>query len=374
MTPRLLQAVERSGSLPYYSMFQGDHRPYYLDLTASIVFADNTYEIARLKGSGLQLHDPRKVDKYRDILHEQLTYHKCYEKIQTMQQNTHDDTWNEHLTHEYQITDTVITETMIHAERAAGRKYSTRFDWSPSLLRAVQAFRFWKMRVKLHRGLTVSQAGLQKYHKEAEFPQNTYDNTYEEAAIVQAIKDAYKELRAKQKKHRELRFSYLESLAEVKVLHHSLHLEASAAAPTRTERTQHQVKQLIHREKRKRMYKKIGNTLNPQSSQGLNRVDIPDSRTKGTDLGSPEDPKTWKGPSISVTNPEEIAKIVASMNIKQYNQAQDTPFGSGVLADIIGHNGDTPAAKALLGGLLPEQILSSLMPETVWVLKTLATQ
>jgi hypothetical protein len=162
-------------------------------------------------------------------------------------------------------------------------------------------------------------------------------------------------------------------LAEAIVLHHSPHLEASAAAPTRTERTQHQVKQLIHQEKRKRMYKKIGNTLNPQSSQGLNRVDIPDSRTKGTDLGSPEDPKTWKGPWISVTNPEEIAKIVASMNIKQYNQAQDTPFGSGVLADIIGHNGDTPVAKALLGGLLPEQILFSLMPETVRVLKTLAT-
>jgi hypothetical protein len=57
-TPRLLPAVERSGSLPYYSMFQGDHRPYYLDLTASIVFADNTYEIACPKGRGLQLHDP----------------------------------------------------------------------------------------------------------------------------------------------------------------------------------------------------------------------------------------------------------------------------------------------------------------------------
>jgi hypothetical protein len=114
-------------------MFQGDHRPYYLDLTASIVFADNTYEIARPKGRGLQLHDPRIVDKYRDILQDQLTYHKCYDKIQNMQQNAYDDTWNEHLTHEYQITDTVITKTMIHAERAAGRKYSTRCPDLPIL-------------------------------------------------------------------------------------------------------------------------------------------------------------------------------------------------------------------------------------------------
>ncbi len=103
----------------------------------------------------------------------------------------------------------------------------------------------------------MSQAALQKYHKEADLPQVTYDNTYNEAALVQAIKDAYKELRDKQKKHRELRISYLESLAEAIVLHHSPHLEATAAAPIRTERTQHQVKQLIYRENAKDCIRKL---------------------------------------------------------------------------------------------------------------------
>ena len=101
VTPRLLPAVERSGSLPYYSMFQGDHRPYYLDLTASVVFADNTYEIACPKGRGLQLHDPRIVTKYKDALYEQLSYHKCHEKLQELQQCAQDNTWSEDLTIKY---------------------------------------------------------------------------------------------------------------------------------------------------------------------------------------------------------------------------------------------------------------------------------
>jgi hypothetical protein len=211
-----------------------------------------------------------------------------------------------------------------------------------------------------------------KYHTEATLPQDAYDAQYTEAAIVQAIKDAYQELRANQKKHRELRTLYLESLAEAIVLHQSPNLEASEAAPMRIERTKHHVKQLIHREKRKRMYKKIGTTLHPHSSTGLSRVDIPDSRAQGPNLGSPDDPKTWKGPWISVTHPEEIAKIVASMNVCQYNQAQETPFGSGALADLIGRNGDKPAAKALLEGSLPDHIFPSLLPETIRILRTLA--
>ncbi len=43
------------------------------------------------------------------------------------------------------------------------------------------------------------------------------------------------------------------------------------------------------------------------------------------------------------------------------------------MATIIGRNGDTPGAKALLNGQLLTEILSSLMPETVRILQTLAT-
>ncbi len=140
VTSKLLDAVQSSGSLPLYSLFQGDHRPYYIDLTAAIAFADNAYEIARPKGRGLQLHDPRIVSKYNEILTEQAAYHKLIDKALHFQETSDEGTWNESTTESYQRTDTLASETMIYAERKAGRKYTTAFDWSPQLHKQFKGF------------------------------------------------------------------------------------------------------------------------------------------------------------------------------------------------------------------------------------------
>jgi hypothetical protein len=72
VSPRLVGAVTHSGSLPLYSLFQGDHRPYYIDLDATVAFADNAYEICRPQGHGLQLCDPRIITKYIDSLRDHI--------------------------------------------------------------------------------------------------------------------------------------------------------------------------------------------------------------------------------------------------------------------------------------------------------------
>ena len=58
------------------------------------------------------------------------------------------------------------------------------------------------------------------------------------------------------------------------------------------------------------MFKKIGHTLAPNLTFGIACVDIPDNNAKGPGLGSPDDPKTWKGPWVSITKPEDIAKHI----------------------------------------------------------------
>jgi hypothetical protein len=76
---------------------------------------------------------------------------------------------------------------------------------------------------------------------------------------------------------------------------------------------------------------------------------------------------------MTLTNPDEIARVITSMNSAQYNQAFPTPFGSGPLANSMGRHGNTPVAQALLGGTLPGLELDGLLPETICILSTLAT-
>jgi hypothetical protein len=78
------------------------------------------------------------------------------------------------------------------------------------------------------------------------------------------------------------------------------------------------MKNLLKRERNKRMYRKIGSTLAPNLSLELNRVDIPDPNAKDPGLGSPNDPKNWKGPWISIKHPEKIAQQICISNRNQY--------------------------------------------------------
>ena len=370
---RLNEAVERSGSLPFYSVFQSDHRPYYLDLNAKIAFADNAYEIARPQGRGLQLHDPRYVRKYSSILSEQLTYHKVHDKTEDLQRKITDNQWTAEDKERYQRLDIIITEAMLSAERKASCRYSTTYDWSPTLTHAVHTYRFWKMKLKQIKGLTVSTQVINKTHADASLPPDILTATYTEHQIIQAIKAAYHQMRQHQRNHRTLRETYLENLAEAIILHRCPALDTPEATMTRQNFITQQLRQLLARERKRRLYRKLGTTLHPSQHSGLKSIDVPDPRAKGPNIGSPDDPKTWKGPWIALTKPEDIAQRACEMNRKQYNQAECTPFGSGPLATIIGRKADTPTASALLQGTIPTQVLPHLEPETARILRTLST-
>jgi hypothetical protein len=113
VTPRLQPAVLTSGSLAFHSLFHSDHRAYYVDFDALLMFADPAHDIAPPSYRRLQLSDPRLINQYRDILHEQLNYHKIYENIQTLQEASDSGVWTSATTEEYQKIDKLVTESML---------------------------------------------------------------------------------------------------------------------------------------------------------------------------------------------------------------------------------------------------------------------
>lgn len=79
------QASLRSGVLPLYSIFQGDHNACYLDLDSVMVFGDETHPIMPPTHRGLQLTDPHKVDAYIRQAEFQMDYHKIEEKLKMIE-------------------------------------------------------------------------------------------------------------------------------------------------------------------------------------------------------------------------------------------------------------------------------------------------
>jgi len=145
----------------------------------------------------------------------------------------------------------------------------------------------------------------------------------------------------------------LEDLAKAIVLRRHHYDSSNSTEAIRRERTAKQLKQLRFRGKMRKSYRKIANTLRPDKQLGLSSLDVPDNHCIDRNYGDPTQPKTWKGPWKTLTDPEQMAKAICQVIIAQYNQAMLTPFGSGPLADTLGRYADTKAADRLLLGDIP---------------------
>jgi hypothetical protein len=130
-------ALKASGCLSFYSMFNSDHRGYYVDFDAKLLFSDPAYEMAPRSYRKLRLHDPKLVDKYRESLHHQLDANKILEKLTDLKRHATKSTWTSAHTDQYNTLDNIITTAMLSAENQLSRSHSVKFDWSPKRKRAV---------------------------------------------------------------------------------------------------------------------------------------------------------------------------------------------------------------------------------------------
>jgi len=83
------------------------------------------------------------------------------------------------------------------------------------------------------------------------------------------------------------------------------------------------------------------------------------------------DPKLWNGAWKNITDPILIAQHICVANIHQYNQAYNTPFGSGPMANQIGLKAESQAACALLQGTIPP-LPPSTLAETSQIFEALS--
>ena len=126
---------------------------------------------------------------------------------------------------------------------------------------AVQAYWFWRLKLKQANGQNISQEVLIRHASKGRIPLQLVTNT-DVSYIVQNIKLSYHNLTDMQSQHANLRASFLEDLAEAIVLRH-YPCDSSNSMEAIKDRTAKQLKQLRFREKMRKSYRKIANTFAP---------------------------------------------------------------------------------------------------------------
>ncbi len=90
--------------------------------------------------------------------------------MRLLRQNAQQNTWSYEDYETYEKIDKLNSEIMRHAERSITWKYSKKYPWSPALANAIEATRYWKLKLKWSRGLFVSDEELQKTGEKARLP------------------------------------------------------------------------------------------------------------------------------------------------------------------------------------------------------------
>jgi hypothetical protein len=261
---------------------------------------------------------------------------------------------------------------MLYAERSVGSRFTKTWEWSPVLLAAVYAERFWKLTIKRSHGHLVSDAQLHRTRTLAGI--TNVSPTLSLPDIIGCLTAARQTRTELQKDSHTLRQNYLTSLAEALVLKRAPYLGTDPKYDEKlTRRTAKEVKRLVRLEHKRHLYRMIGWQLGDNNVKGgLSLVDIPAPMVV-TGCTTTVDPKQWTGPWVSITDPSEIAQYVCAINTKQYNQAQHTPFGSGYLLQQFGMNLEGESVSDLLNGSFTVDPKVDLLPETHKMLKRLCT-
>ncbi len=136
-----------------------------------------------------------------------MEYHNIVVKYQSLKDIAESDGWIDNDTGEYENVDKLNSESMIYAERNSENKHTKRFDWSPALIQAVEAVKYWQHLLKCSKGGRVVQSTIELARQAAGLPL-IIDPKYDQPTIVHNVRLARAHKRELQKSPGELRENY----------------------------------------------------------------------------------------------------------------------------------------------------------------------
>ncbi len=244
-------------------------------------------------------------------------------------------------------------------------------SWSPAIVKAGAIKRYWRTRlIQVQHGKPYSPKLLRKSRKRELSDDLTTDLEELEARHDQATKD----YEIASNLDEELRSSHLEALIQTCQSQETAQKSSELSA----------LKALQRSEKSIKMFKKIRSTLKPIQGSADSRVDVPNDMVPHIDEHNPETEnittpnkdlqeilqrtistkrKDGSEEYCTIFDQQKLETSILMYNHQHFQQARQTPFGSGLLSKLIGNDGLTSAWNEILEGTLFHHHDLDLFPE-----------
>jgi hypothetical protein len=299
----MIPYIEQVQYLPFHQAIDSDHRACYCDISAELFKNNNTINLRkeRLIGTNSTNAEGEKYVKHLDYL---FKMHRIYDKINQLHIQSKDPENLEAVELQLNKLDTIITESMLLAEKKNCKKKQKAL-WSPELQQSNLTIQYWNILCKAEKQLINVTDRLSKIlSKMSSSTAELISNN--QLSHQSALKNALKQHNVLLENYKNIRKNYLERLLK--------------DINEREDTNKTTLKSLITRELSRTDFSFIRIRLKDINGKGITYITTPDDKN----------PHNW----ITVSEVEEMIKVVIKRNVKHFGQANDTPFAIPPLCDI----------------------------------------
>jgi hypothetical protein len=362
----IAESVVHAGYLPFNDNgISSKHRGLFIDFDHQQVLGqvDN---IVRQANRQLNSEDPITTDLYLAAFKKYADDHDICGRLDDLKLVIHSMTL--HRVREcYNSIDRDMTRAMLHAEKTA-RKPSGRYVWSPELRKHGLLTRYWRLRLR-QAAAPHLQLSTQLHQLRTRLTQlnitledtNSNDATY----LNKQWKTEQKNLRTVRKAAYDYRTLHMDRVIQ------QYQLAASLLSPDDTEglyeirKKIKRVERIISNEQMRQPFRLIKSATKSNYAGGLTKLFVPTHATNkkaASRFSNPDGTLTrdqlwalarYDKTAVAYQTILDCTQMEATLN--EYNrswfrQASDTPFGHGDLYNLVGFEGLTEEADAILNG------------------------
>lgn len=358
----VLESLRHAGYLAYDNGIFSKHRGLFVDLDFSTLMG-SVENIVPSPARGINSEDQPAVDKYLEAFKKYATDHNIWSRVKDLQTVAPFMT-TEQVKEGFDKIDRDVTRAMLHAEKQAKRPKG-RFAWSPKLREAGLTARFWHLRkreVDGAKGLAIALKGVLNRLKTLKIVISDA-NCNDATTVTTYWKEATKMLR---------------TVRDAAYDHRAVHLLAMLTQyqnETFSDDDDHlaevnkgkirRIRRLINIENMRKPFRTIHASVSSFHSGGIGKLFVPSHATNKQIAAKFCDPDgsisaeqliamaQFDKTSVAYDTLLDCEAIEAELmryNRNWFRQASETPFGNGELYDLVGYDGLTEEATAIIDG------------------------